>query len=179
MYEIYVHTNRSNGMRYVGYTHKSMEKRWKEHVEAAHSGKRNLLARAIRKHGLEAFDHDIICECESASDAKNLERHFIEMLNTKGPLGYNMTFGGDGFVGLQRTKEHIKNQANSHRGKGSSLKGRTYPLDHSVRAKESEQERFHKSLAVKRRWEADGDLRLACLRRRVLNMKENGELCIN
>jgi len=94
MYEIYVHTNRSNGKRYVGLTKRGTDHRWFEHVTSS-TKPRTRFSAAIHKHGFEAFDHEIICECETLKEANVLEQHFIEMLNTWGPLGYNMSAGGD------------------------------------------------------------------------------------
>jgi len=98
MYLIYCHTNRIDGMRYVGYTKQTMMQRWAGHVcDAIKHGHTNCFAIAIREHGPDAFDHDVICDgIFDVKDAKHLERHFIEMLGTCGPLGYNMTRCGNG-----------------------------------------------------------------------------------
>lgn len=86
-------------MRYVGYTKQTMMERWSNHVcDALRHGHMNAFAVAIREHGPKAFDHDVICDdVADVAQAKVLERHYVEMLNTWGGLyGYNQTRGGNG-----------------------------------------------------------------------------------
>lgn len=95
-YIVYCHTNRNTGKRYIGYTKYSLMKRWNTHVSHVMKGSSLLFHNSIRKHGIDAWDHDVICEnVETLAHAKILECHFIEMLGTFGG-GYNMTLGGDG-----------------------------------------------------------------------------------
>jgi group I intron endonuclease len=98
MHLIYCHTNKLNDMRYVGYTSQTMMKRWAGHVcDALKHNHMNTFAKAIREHGPDVWEHEVICDgIVSVKEAKLLERHYIEMLNTCGPLGYNMTRGGNG-----------------------------------------------------------------------------------
>lgn len=115
-------------MRYVGYSSLGIEKRWLKHVALAFKGVITLFSCAIREFGNEAFDHDVICTVETEKEAKILERHFIEMLNTWGPLGYNMTRGGNGNGGALRgrkySSEHRHRISEAHKGKVLSLETR-------------------------------------------------------
>ena len=45
------------------------------------------------------------------------EKHFIIALNCKAPYGYNLTDGGEGTVGLERTPEHNAKIAAAQKGK--------------------------------------------------------------
>ena len=96
MYLIYCHTCHFTGKRYVGYTKLTIDGRWSVHLKLVRKGSKLLFHNAIRKHGVDAWDHDVICDdIPTLADAKLLERHYNEMLGTY-ENGYNMTMGGDG-----------------------------------------------------------------------------------
>lgn len=101
---VYCVTNVKNGKRYVGWTNKTLEQRWKMHVRNALVRKRKfLLSEAIRKHGPgdEVWTLEILQEVTTPEGAKLLEVKFIAEFNTNhlaGGHGYNMTPGGDGCV---------------------------------------------------------------------------------
>jgi len=138
VYTIYCHTNKNNGKRYVGYTKMGLETRWSYHLCSTDRGSNLLFHNAIRKHGIDAWHHDVICEIETLKDAKYLERHYIEMLHTWGPDGYNMTPGGDIKeypIGRRFRKGHKPWNTGKKRGRTSeatkaklsaALKGRPY-----------------------------------------------------
>ena len=96
--EIYVHTNTVNGKSYVGQTTRSMSARWGKHLTAArlphHPGYSALIAKAIRKYGADIFEHQVLSIARSAQELDNLEKVWIILLQTKQPLGYNITTGG-------------------------------------------------------------------------------------
>lgn len=99
---VYCITNKLNGKRYVGWTKKTLEKRWQKHiVNALVRNRRFLLSIAIRKYGIadDIWCREILVEGVSVGEAKQLEIKFIAELNTcalTGGIGYNMTPGGDG-----------------------------------------------------------------------------------
>ena len=95
-FTIYCHTNRVNGKRYVGQTVHSMEKRWGHHVALAKSKNRRhqAFANAIRKHGADAFDHQILEVVSTQESADSAECRWIEQLNCRVPNGYNLKPGG-------------------------------------------------------------------------------------
>ena len=96
--EIYVHTNVLNGKSYVGQTTVGVSKRWALHQRCARSPKtpayNGLIARAIRKYGANAFEHQILSKARSQSELDNLEKIWIILLQTKTPSGYNLADGG-------------------------------------------------------------------------------------
>jgi group I intron endonuclease len=103
---VYKITNLFYGTSYIGKTIKTLDQRWLEHLKEALGGGSRILCRAIRKYGPDAFSREIICECTDHTDLNEMEKFCIAVFHTRSPLGYNMTDGGDGVVGLVFTKEH-------------------------------------------------------------------------
>ena len=96
--EVYVHTCTANDKSYVGQTTQGMAKRWHLHLRCARSPRtpayRGLIARAIRKYGEDAFEHQILARAQSQAELDNLEKIWIILLQTKTPNGYNLADGG-------------------------------------------------------------------------------------
>lgn len=99
-YELYVHTNKVNGKKYVGISQDS-ELRWgkdgKGYIKLNDKG---CFRDAIGKHGWDNFEHKIIMKNLTLSKAKTMETLFITSLNTMAPFGYNLTLGGTAFLGI-------------------------------------------------------------------------------
>lgn len=96
MYTVYLIENAANNKIYVGITSKTLEQRLNKHFIDARYGEERALQRAIRKHGEEAFEIHPLQDAEDREKAFELEKHWIELLNTyKGSYGYNGTPGGD------------------------------------------------------------------------------------
>src|SRR5579864_4220936 len=85
-----------NGKLYIGISTRP-ERRWIEHARNARNGVKTPLCDAIRAFGFEVVDKTILTQT-TPHMAKVLERHYIAMLGTKLPFGYNMTDGGDGVI---------------------------------------------------------------------------------
>ncbi len=112
---VYLVKNKINGKRYVGMTTRSVEERWKEHVQDRNSkAQRNkALSRAIRKYGETSFEISVIGVCRTGrkQDLSWLETFCIATAGTKGASGYNMTDGGEGTRGKkvsEKTKAKIR-----------------------------------------------------------------------
>lgn len=95
---IYVITNQINQKQYVGKTTKTIQERWKNHIE---DSKRRVaenrpLYRAINKYGIENFIIEQLEEC-SIDILSEREQYWIQKLNTYYG-GYNATYGGDGKI---------------------------------------------------------------------------------
>lgn len=110
---IYRHICILNNKSYIGYTTRSMEERWKEHIGMVNLGSKLHFHNAIRKHGINNFIHQILFEgvFEQLKDIHKLEQKYIEEYNTYNK-GYNSTKGGEGCVGLivsKETKEKLRN----------------------------------------------------------------------
>lgn len=98
---------------YVGQTKGFLRKRLTWHIIDAFKRKRQsefVLPRALRKHGLEAFE---VCLLEVVADKSMLndaEKKHVEQRRTYVD-GYNMTLGGDGFSGRplpERAKAQLR-----------------------------------------------------------------------
>ena len=104
-----------NGKRYVGKTTKTLKERMNRHLSG------NLYVdRAIRHHGIENFRYGVIKTCASKAELDECERHFIAVLKSKAPYGYNLTDGGDGGVGVERTSETCAKISAALKGKPKS-----------------------------------------------------------
>lgn len=88
----YLVTNRLNGKRYIGATKYNAAHRWKGHVKGAREDSKSLLARAIRKYGVEAFDIETIACAINWKDLGATEQALIADRQPE----YNLTAGGDG-----------------------------------------------------------------------------------
>jgi len=161
MYAIYIITNTVNAKQYVGIT-VDLERRWKRHRNA---NQNQLIHKAIKKHGIDAFVFTHIADAFDAESAKVIERMLIAERNTKMPHGYNMTDGGDGTLGMAKTEEHKqklkdankkayenkelrekigeaisnakKGKPSSKKGVPSGRKGIAHSLEHAAKIKES------------------------------------------
>lgn len=113
---VYVLTNKENGKMYVGKTVQPFDVRWGGHVGSARRGDNGMLVcRAIKKHGVEAFERKVLEECEE-SVLGDRETHWIAELKTHvSQGGYNLTFGGDGglpgYTFSEESREKMRQKA--------------------------------------------------------------------
>jgi group I intron endonuclease len=91
---IYKITNKLNGKQYVGQTKATPEKRFTNHVYAASNGSTAIIHNAIRKYGKDAFEIELLQECQSFEELDEAERRWIAELDTVTPNGYNIEEGG-------------------------------------------------------------------------------------
>jgi group I intron endonuclease len=90
---VYCITNRVNGKRYIGQTVASLQQRWRQHV-CLKSGC-TALKRAIKKYGKNNFEKSVLEKCENQKALDFLEQYWINIFQTFGVGGYNLTSGGD------------------------------------------------------------------------------------
>lgn len=95
---IYVVTNTVTGEQYVGQTRQKAVRRWKCHINTAHSNTapKYRLAHAILEYGKAAFE---FAEVFSAFDAKMLDTVEVNLIAELSPT-YNITKGGAGHRGV-------------------------------------------------------------------------------
>lgn len=109
---IYLIRHIESGKVYIGQS-RNVPARWKMHSYGYGKGR---IARAIKKHGFDAFSKDLIEECP-ASDLNNREQHWISFHNSMAPNGFNLTTGGEC---CEKSPESIEKTAKFHRGKKRS-----------------------------------------------------------
>jgi len=98
---------------YIGITSKKSIKRIAAHYTASLKPKNQYpFARSIRKYGIENIKWFIIDYANSPEEMKELEKYWIQKLNTyvynKNNNGYNITIGGDGNHGYIFTDKDKK-----------------------------------------------------------------------
>lgn len=106
---VYCHINKINGKKYYGKTSKDPLERWKN----GHGYKKQTyFYNAIIKYGWDNFEHIILHNNLSCSEASDLEKYYIEKDKTNVCRwskevcgGYNMTDGGEGKLGHKHTQE--------------------------------------------------------------------------
>ena len=136
---IYLRTNKINGKKYVGQatTIRFKERQYKwACLSQPYSGE--VINRARAKYGLDAFDFEILKECED-DELDYWEMYYIKELNTKVPYGYNLTDGGEGMTGYTHTAETRKKISECHKGKHRSAETRK-KLSESHKGKKFSQE---------------------------------------
>ena len=92
-YCVYCHTNKINGMKYIGRTHLNPLNRWGKDGIGYDSN--NTFGKAIKEYGWENFTHEILeYGITGKTNADNIEWRYIKELNTIYPNGYNTENGG-------------------------------------------------------------------------------------
>ena len=93
-YCVYVHTNKTNGKKYVGITSQKPEYRWNKGTRYECN---DHFTRAIQKYGWDGFDHIVLMRGLTKDDACMWEKTLIaQWESTDQNKGYNMCHGGDG-----------------------------------------------------------------------------------
>ena len=110
---VYLLRNLVNGKGYVGQTIRGLEKRWKQHLYDAKSGKRTALYNAIRLYGPDSFERCVLAEAHTLDELNALEVFHIKAQGTLAPNGYNLTNGGQ----LRLLPQSIAKMAESQKGK--------------------------------------------------------------
>lgn len=141
-WKVYVHINKLNNKKYVGITSKdNPNHRWNSgrgYAENPH------FYSAITKYGWDEFEHIILYDNLTATQAKETERKLISMWKTQNPdYGYNMTSGGDGTPNYYPSEETRRKKAiasmrenlseETLRRRSESLRGRKFTEEHKRR----------------------------------------------
>ena len=108
--EIYLVQNLINGQWYIGKTSLTTSQRFARHLRQAKQGTGWFLHRAMRKYGPENFcATPLLIGLESDSSLSFSEICAIALMRCfSSYTSYNLTDGGDGTIGLRRTKESKK-----------------------------------------------------------------------
>ena len=137
MYRIYLITNLINQKKYVGITKKTIEERWKDHIDTAYKRKKKYaIHNAINKYGPENFSIVLLEEHENAQQ----ECYWIDHYKTFDE-GYNLTKGGDGTIGIVLTEdekiERTKRAKILHGGKKIGMYGRKHSEETKQKIRET------------------------------------------
>ena len=112
---VYMATNTINGKRYVGATSRGLSVRRSKHFGDA-KGKRpgcRVFNAAIRKYGADAFTWKVLATLSSHDEMMIEEVRVIRKMAPE----YNITSGGRGMIGIQRTPEWTEKIASALRGR--------------------------------------------------------------
>lgn len=116
---IYMHLNKINNKKYIGLTKaKPYTRRWRG---GSSYKKQPKFFNAILKYGWENFEHIILYENLSKTEALNKEIEEIK-LNNSISNGYNVTKGGKGCLGKACSEETKKKISKANKGRKPSSK---------------------------------------------------------
>jgi group I intron endonuclease len=117
MYKIYIIKNKINNKIYIGQTKNSINTRWNGHKSRANKGSKLIIHSAMRLHGIENFDIELLDIASSLEEANKKEYDFINQYNCKCPNGYNVVDGGSvEFLNATgpKSEQHKEKIQNSH-----------------------------------------------------------------
>jgi group I intron endonuclease len=100
--------HRESGKSYVGIVSGDVKRRWRQHRHEAAKGTSTLpLYRAMKAHGVEAFDFEVVHVADTWDEVCDKERQLIASLKTlvSEGNGYNLAEGGQGPFGVKRSPE--------------------------------------------------------------------------
>lgn len=109
-------TSADGRIRYVGQTIHPLHVRLRQHLNWARKGKKSALFVWIRKHEANGESVNIFA-LEEHAVLHEAEIRLIAFYKRMGAALVNSTKGGEGIVGLVRTKEHTQKIADAQRGK--------------------------------------------------------------
>lgn len=93
---IYKITNTINGKVYIGQTKKSLDDRWKSHMNRYRNNCDYHLYESMRKYGVENFTVEEIDSANNEDDLNYKEMYWISFYNSNSSeFGYNSTPGGE------------------------------------------------------------------------------------
>lgn len=121
-YCVYCHKNKVNGKRYIGLTFYKPERRWRN----GHGyDSQELFANAISRYGWDNFEHIIVADGLTESDAKELEKKLIAQYKSNDRrYGYNITIGGESASGYRHTEKTRKKMSEQRKCEKNSFYGK-------------------------------------------------------
>ena len=118
---VYKITHKDSGRVYIGLT-TDVRKRWRRLVSEALriDSKERKITRAIREHGVDQFEIEVIETVQDLKQAIEREIYWIAKFRAAKAGVYNETYGGEGAF----SAEHRAKMSETHRGKKPSAKNR-------------------------------------------------------
>lgn len=121
MFIVYLHRNKCNGKVYIGITSRPPNQRWKNGYGYCDQ---SLFWNAIQKYGWDSFEHEILYENLTQTDAERLEQELIDKYQSNNrEFGYNMATGGGVNRGYKLSAITKQRLSESHMGKTAWNKG--------------------------------------------------------
>lgn len=117
MFSIYIVKNNINHKVYIGQTKGTINKRWSGHKSKANKGSNLVIHSAMRLHGIENFNIELLECVATLEEANKKEFELVNQFNSKCPNGYNMIDGGNvEFLNATEPKtiEHKQKIQSSH-----------------------------------------------------------------
>lgn len=119
-YVVYVHINKTNLKVYVGQTGQSLQRRWRN--GDGYKKTNSYFAHAIAKYGWDGFEHIVLEEGLTKSEADFYEKMYIrEFKATDKKYGYNLTFGGAVGVPSEATRKKMSLNHADFKGEKSPM----------------------------------------------------------
>lgn len=123
---VYQAINFVNGKRYIGMTTKGLRIRASGHASQAKAGHSTYFCKAIRKHGIDAFEFAILEECPDGDSALTRERELIEALRPE----YNTAAGGkSGPQGWKHSEDSRRRMSETRTGQPGPWRGKKRSLE--------------------------------------------------
>ena len=136
---VYKIVNNINGKTYIGVTKKPLKRRIAEHRCC-----NSHIGNAFKKYGLQSFTIQVIDEAENKNDLSAKEIHWIRFYNSKFPVGYNHTDGGEG---LRNISDAVRLKMSlSHKGKKRPEVGEAISI--AKKGRSNGREGYHHSAAT-------------------------------
>lgn len=114
---VYQITLKTDGRSYIG-SAVNIEARWRQHRDKSRSLKNiQVISRAISKHGIDAFNWQILEEC-SVEKLIEREQHWLDLIRpfADEDNGFNIRKVADSNIGIRRTDESKKKQSDTMSG---------------------------------------------------------------
>lgn len=109
---IYLITNKVNGKIYIG-------KHSTNKLDDGYMGSGVIISKAKQKYGIDSFTKEYLSFCDSEETLNFLERFYIKKYKAK-DVGYNLTDGGEGALGLKHSEESKEKNRQARLGKKAS-----------------------------------------------------------
>jgi len=116
MFYLYKITCLSNQKLYIGQTVQP-EKRWTQHkTNAASKAPNMVIAQAIKKHGNENFEFEVIASCKTQEDANEIETLLVQQYEShiSTGKGYNVSNGGYNAPKTEEWKQSVRKTWDNH-----------------------------------------------------------------
>ena len=126
---IYKITNQINGKIYIG-------KHSTDNLDDGYMGSGILICKAEKKYGLENFTKEYLSFCDTEEKLNWFEKFYIKKFNAR-QVGYNLTDGGDGTVGLKPWNKGKQHSEETKRKIGDRRKGKHHSEDSKQKMSES------------------------------------------